>query len=197
MGLFDDVLDNVGEPFQGGKGFEYGTWPVVIGTAEAKAKDTKGGKGNKIIEVVVFDKEDNDKKATCTLWFHTEGAAKMSVTKVLGLLVHKVAEDKKDQVRELGKKLFGSVTDISEARDVATKLMQDKLIGAEGFVFCDPQGKYKTTAYGDLWHYNYEDPNADDRAERAERAEELGGEDVTKEMGDDLPKFEGDEGDDL
>lgn len=195
MGLFDEVLDNVGEPFKGGKGFEYGTWPVIIGTAELKSKNTKNTKDAEIIEVVVFDKEDNDKKATCTLWFHTEDGAKMSVTKILGLLVHKVPEDKKDAVRDLGKKLFGSVTDIGEARKVANKLINDKLLGEEAFLFADPQGKYKTTSYGDLWHYSYEDPNANSRAERAERIDQIGGEDVTGQ--EDLPKFKGDEGEDL
>lgn len=194
MGLFDSVIDNVGEEYKGGKGFEYGTWPVVIGTAEAKTKDTKKGKGNEIIEVVVFDKEDNDKKAICTLWFHTEGAAKMSVTKVLGLLVHKVAEDKKEAVRDLGKKLFGSVDDISKARDIAVKLMQDKLLGAEAYIVVEPSGDYKTSSYGDLWHY----PAEPQSGERDEKTTDLDGEDITATTNpDDLPKFNGDGGDDL
>lgn len=194
MGMFDEVLDNVGKPYA--KGFEAGTWPVVIGTVELKAKDTKKGKGNEIIEVVVFDKEDNDKKATCTLWFHTEGAAKMSVTKVLGMLVHKVADEKKDQVRDLGKKLFGSVSDISEARKVAFKLMQEKLLGSEAFLVAEPQGDYTTTAYGDLWHYPAESRSNVEKSDKVEDADDLlaGSEQITDEN---LPKFEGDEGDDL
>lgn len=162
MGLFDEVLDNVGEPYKGGKGFEYGTHEVVIGTAEAKAKDTKNTKGAAVIEVVVFDEKDNDKTATCTLWFHTDGAAKMSVTKVLGLLVHKVDEDKKEAVRTLGKKLFGSIDDPTQARDVANKLINDKLLGAKGYLVAEPGGKYKTTSYGDLWHYPAEPREADE-----------------------------------
>jgi len=152
MGLFDDVLDNVGKP-HGGKGFEYGTHEVLIDVAEAKAKDTQKVKGAAVIEVTVVSEEDNDKSATCTLWFHTDGAAKMSVTKVLGLLVHKVDEDKKDAVRELGKKLFGTIDDYVKARDIAAKLINDKLLGAKGFLVAEPQGKYSTTSYGDLWHY--------------------------------------------
>lgn len=154
MSLFDDVLNNVGEPYKGGgKGFEYGTHEVVIGTVEAKSKDTQKQKGAAIIEVVVFDEADNDKTATCTLWFHTDGAAKMSVTKVLGLLVHKVGEEKKDAVRELGRKLFASIDDPVKARDVAAKLMSDKLVNAKGYLVAEPNGNYNTTSYGDLWHY--------------------------------------------
>lgn len=186
MGLFSEVLENVGKPYKGGgKGFEYGTHEVVIGTVEAKAKDTKATKGAEVIEVVVFDEDDNDKKATCTLWFHTEGAAKMSVTKVLGLLVHKVAEEKKDQVRELGKKLFGGIDDPAKARDVAAKLMQDKLVGAKGYLVAEPQGKYSTTSYGDLWHYAAE---PQDKSVTPVVAV-VDGEDVTAQVGDDIPNF--------
>lgn len=154
MSLFDDVIDNVGKPYSGGgKGFEYGTHEVIIGTVEAKSKKTKKADDCAIIEVIVFDEADNDKKANCTLWFHTDGAAKMSVTKVLGMLVHNVGEEKKEAVRELGKKLFGSIDDSVKARDVAAKLMQDKLVGKKAYLVAEPQGKYNTTSYGDLWHY--------------------------------------------
>lgn len=190
MGLFDDVLDKVGEPYSGGgKGFEYGTHEVLIGTVEGKSKDTKKAKDCAIIEVIVFDEQDQDKTANCTLWFHTEGAAKMSVTKVLGLLVHKVDESKKDAVRELGKKLFGSITDPVAARDVAAKLLNDKLIGAKAYLVAEPQGKYTTTSYGDLWHYPAEPQSADERADREATAAAVGGEDVTAELGNDIPKF--------
>ncbi len=163
MGLFDEVLENVGQEFKGGKGFEYGTHEVVIGTVEAKSKDTKNTKGAAVIEVVVFDEIDNEKQATATLWFHTEGAAKMSVIKVLGLLVHKVGDEKKDIVRDTGKKLFGSITDITKARDIAAKLMNDKLIGEKGFATAEPNGDYKTTSYVDLWHYPVVLPDADEK----------------------------------
>jgi len=188
MGLFDEVLNNVGKPYTGGKGFEYGTHEVIIGTVEPKAKDTKKAKDCAIIEVVVFDEEDNDKSATCTLWFHTDGAAKMSVTKVLGMLVHSVGEEKKDAVRELGKKLFGSIDDSVKARDVAAKLMDDKLIGKKAYLVAEPNGKYTTTSYGDLWHYPAVPQSADERADREATAEKLGGEDVTDELGDEIPE---------
>lgn len=164
-GLFDDVLNNVGEPYKGGKGFEYGTHEVIIGEAKATEKKTKANDKSPVIEVVVFDETDNDKKATCTLYFHTEGGAKMSVTKVLGLMVHKVTDDKKDAVRSLGKRLFGNISDPTEARDVAAKLINDKLIGAKAYLVAEPQGKYPTTSYGDIWHYPAEpqtDPPMDE-----------------------------------
>lgn len=188
MGLFDDVLDKVGQPYSGGKGFEYGTHKVLIGEATAK----KDAKDRVLIEVVVFDKADNDKKATCTLWFHTDGAAKMSVTKVLGMLVHKVPEEKKDAVRELGKKLFGSVDDTTTARDIAAKLINDKLINEEAYLVAEPRGKYPTTSYGDLWHYAAEPQNP------PTTVAVTGGEEVTDAFPEDsMPKFDGDEGDDL
>lgn len=188
MGLFDDVLDNVGEPYKGGKGFEYGTHEVLIGTAEAKTKDTQKTKGAVIIEVEVFDETDNDKKAICTLWFHTEGAAKMSITKILGMLVHNVGEEKKDKVRELGKKLFGSIDDPAKARDIAAKLMGDKLIGRKAYLVAEPQGKYKTTSYGDLWHYAAEPQSAKNSEEVVATT---GGEDITNtEEAGDIPDFE-------
>lgn len=185
QGLFDEVIKNVGEPYKGGKGFERGTHEVVIGTVEAKEKDTKKAKGCKIIEVIVFDENDNDKTANCTLWFHTEGAAKMSVIKVLGIMVHNVGEEKKDKVRELGKKLFAKVTDISEARDVILKLMEDKMIGKKAFLVAEPSGDYPTTSYGDLWHYE-----AQVKGEAPTKPENLG-ENITNSVeANDVPEFE-------
>lgn len=174
MALFEDVINNVGKPYSGGKGFTYGTHEVVIGTAEAKSKDTKKAKDCAIIEVVVFDQTDNNKSATCTLWFHTTGAAKMSVTKVLGMLVHNVGEEKKDAVRELGKKLFGSIEDPVEARDVAAKLMNDKLLGKKAYLVAEPQGDYSTTSYGDLWHYEAT-PQGQPADEAQAAAKDVGG----------------------
>lgn len=189
MGMFDDVLDNVGEPFGGSKGFEYGTHAVLIMLAEAKQKTTKANPKAEVIEVTVADKEDNDKTALCTLYFHTEGGAKMSVAKVLGLLVHKVSEDKKDAVRELGKKLFGSITDPTKARDVAVKLINDKLIGAEAYLVAEPQGKYKTTSYGDIWHYAAEPQTKP--VETVVVADGVEGEDITgTEEAENIPDFE-------
>lgn len=194
MGMFDDVLENVGKPYTGGqgKGFEYGTHEVVIGTVLPTEKKTKANDKSEVIEVTVFDEADNEKTATCTLYFHTEGGAKMSVTKVLGLLVHKVDESKKDSVRALGKKLFGAIDDPTKARDVAAQLMAEKLVGEKGFLFVDPQGKYKTSSYGDLWHYPYEDPNGDDRTDKiADAAAAVGGEDITgTKEAESIPDFD-------
>jgi hypothetical protein len=153
MGMFDEVIDNAGEAFKGGKGFEHGTHDVIIMEAKAVTKSVKNDPKAAVIEVIVAGAEDESKLATCTLYFHTEGGAKMSVGKVLGLIVHKVSAEKKDAVRNLGKKLFGSIEDPTEARDVAVKLINDKLIGEKAFLVAEPSGKYKTTSYGDLWHY--------------------------------------------
>jgi hypothetical protein len=183
--MFDDVLDNVGEPFKGGKGFEYGTHEVIIGEANPTEKKTRADDKAAVIEVVVFDEADPDKKATCTLYFHTEGGAKMSVAKVLGIMVHNVGEEKKDAVRELGKKLFASVDDPTKARDIAAKLMNDKLTGKKAFLVAEPSGKYKTTSYGDLWHYA-----AEPQTKPVEAVAAVGGEDITEEVDpSELPEF--------
>ena len=174
MGMFDDVLENVGEPFTGGrKGFEYGTHEVLIMGAEAKQKKTRANDRAEVIEVEVSDKTKDPRSALCTLYFHTEGGAKMSVAKVLGIIVHNVGDEKKEAVRELGKKLFASVDDPTKARDIAVKLINDKLIGKEAYLVAEPQGKYSTTGYGDLWHYPAEPQSA-----KPEKAEDLG-EDIT------------------
>lgn len=173
-GMFDEVLENVGEPFKGGKGFEYGTHEVVIGEANAVAKKTKANPEAAVIEVVVFGEKDNDKTATCTLYFHTEGGARMSVAKVLGIMVHNVGEEKKDAVRELGKKLFASVTDPAQARDIANKLINEKMIGKKAYLVAEPNGKYKTTSYGDIWHYPAE-PQGEPSDEAEATAKAVGG----------------------
>lgn len=187
MGMFDEVLENVGEPFKGGKGFEYGTHEVLIMQAEAKQKKTKANDKSEVIEVVVADEADNDKNATCTLYFHTEGGAKMSVTKILGILVHNAGEEKKDTVRELGKKLFGSIDDPVKARDVAVKLLSEKMIGKKAYLVAEPQGKYKTTSYGDLWHYAAE-PQGEPQDEAQAAAKATGGA-VADVSEDELPDF--------
>lgn len=174
MGMFDDVIDNVGEPYKGGKGFEYGTHEVLIMLAEAKQKKVKSNDNASVIEVTVADEADNDKTATCTLYFHTEGGAKMAVTKVLGILVHNVGEEKKETVRELGKKLFASVDDPTKARDIAAKLISDKMIGKKAYLVAEPQGNYKTTAYGDIWHYAAE-PQGEPQDDAQKAAKDTGG----------------------
>lgn len=186
MGMFDDVLENVGEPFKGGKGFTWGTHEVLIMLAEGKQKKTKANAAAEVIEVTVADKVDNDKTALCTLYFHTEGGAKMSVAKVLGIMVHNVGEEKKDAVRELGKKLFASVDDPTKARDIAVKLINDKMIGKEAYLVAEPQGTYKTTGYGDLWHYPAE-PQGEPRDDNEAAAKDVGGSVVDDtELPDDL-----------
>lgn len=197
MGLFDEVLENVGEPYKGGgKGFDYGTHEVIIGMVEATQKNTKNDPKAEVIVVTVFDPKDEDRTAEATLYFHTPGGAKMSVTKVLGLMVHNVGEEKKDKVRELGKQLFSKIEDPTEARDIAAKLMTEKFMGDKGkagynaFLFVDPQGKYKTSSYGDIWHYAYEDPNADERADKAADDIIASGTPVTGDEAKDIPNFD-------
>lgn len=187
MGMFDDVLENVGQPYKGGgKGFEYGTHKVTIGTIEPGQKKTKNNAQAEVIVVTVFDPADAERTAETTLYFHTEGGAKMSVTKVLGMLVHNVGEEKKDKVRELGKKLFGEINDPTVARDVAAKLMAEKLTGKEAFLVAEPNGKYKTTSYGDIWHYE-SSPQGDAPVEESILD---GATNVSKEKADDIPDFD-------
>lgn len=174
MGMFDDVLENVGEPFKGGKGFTYGVHEVIIGTVTPTQKKVKSNDAAEIIEVEVFDEKDNDRTATCTLYFHTPGGAKMSVAKVLGLMVHNVGEDKKETVRTLGKKLFANIDDPTKARDVAAKLLSEKLIGKKAYLVAEPQGKYPTTSYGDIWHYPAE-PQGQPQDKAQEVAKATGG----------------------
>jgi hypothetical protein len=188
MGFLDDVLENVGEPYKGGKGFEYGTHEVVIMLAEAKQKKTKANDDSAVIEVTVADETDNDKTAVCTLYFHTEGGAKMAVTKILGIMVHNVGEEKKDAVRELGKKLFASVDDPTKARDIAVKLMSDKMIGKKAYLVAEPQGKYKTTSYGDIWHYPAE-PQSEPQDEAQAAAKAVGGAVADEATADEIPDF--------
>lgn len=186
MGMFDDVIENVGEPFKGGKGFEYGTHEVVIGSASSVQKNVKSNKDAAVIEVIVFDEADNDRKATCTLYFHTEGGAKMAVTKVLGIMVHNVGDEKKDKVRELGKQLFSKIDDPTKARDVALKLITDKMIGKKAYLVAEPQGKYKTTSYGDIWHYP-----AEPQSKPVDVVAAVGGEDITNSAeAEDVPDFD-------
>lgn len=188
MGMFDEVIDNAGEPYKGGKGFELGTHTVLIMLAEAKEKKTKNNPKAAVIEVTVADKKDQEKTAVCTLYFHTEGGAKMAVTKILGIMVHNVGENKKDKVRELAKKMFAKIDDPVKARDVVVKLISDKLIGKEAYLVAEPTGKYKTTGYGDLWHYPAE-PQTDEKDEDTilDEAEDITG---TPEA-ENIPDFPG------
>ena len=148
--LFDDILNNLDkERNNSGQGFERGTHTVAIGLAESKTD----AKGRDMIKITVLDPNDNEKTAEATLWFHSEGGAKMSVDKVLRLLIHNVDEDKKPKVKELGEKLFASINDTKKARDIALNLINEKLIGKEAYAVADPQGNYSTTKYVDIWYY--------------------------------------------
>lgn len=187
MGMFDDVLENVGEPYKGGKGFTYGTHEVLIMLAEAKQKKTKANNAAEVIEVTVADELDQDKTATCTLYFHTEGGAKMAITKVLGILVHNVGEEKKETVRELGKKLFANIDDPTKARDIAVKLLNDRMIGKKAYLVAEPNGNYKTTSYGDIWHYPAE-PQSEPQDDAQAAAKTLGGSVVEDTDDLDLPE---------
>lgn len=148
-GLFDDIVSNIDKERTGGSGFEYGTHTVKIMLAEAQTD----AKGRDVIKVTVCDEKDEDKLAEATLWFHSEGGAKMSVDKVLRLLIHNVDEDKKPKVKQLGEQLFSKLTDLSQARDAALKLLNEKLIGKEAYLAVNPSGNYSTSKYGDLWYY--------------------------------------------
>lgn len=190
MGMFDEVLENVGKPYEGGgKGFEHGTHEVVIGFAEAVQKKTKNDPKAEVIEVEVFNEADQDQTGKATLYFHTEGGAKMSVTKILGIMVHNLPEEKKDKVRELGKKLFSEISDPTQARDVAAKLMAEKLIGKKAYFVAEPTGKYKTTSYGDLWHYPAE-PETDAPEDKTPEDPLAGATPVTGKEADDIPNFD-------
>lgn len=150
MAIFDDIVNNLDkEKGAAGKGFEYGTHTVKIMLAEAKT-DTKG---RDVIKVTVCDEKDEEKLAEATLWFHSEGGAKMSVDKVLRLLIHNVDEEKKPKVKALGEQVFAKIDDFGKARDAALQLIQEKLIGKEGYLAVNPSGNYSTSKYGDLWYY--------------------------------------------
>ena len=62
-GIFDDIIANVGKPYQSFKGFEKGTHEVIIGEAEAETKKTQKVEAANIIREVVFDESENDKQA--------------------------------------------------------------------------------------------------------------------------------------
>lgn len=149
MGLFDEIVDNLDKERTGGKGFEYGTHEVLIMLAEGQTDS----KGRDVIKITVADKEDNDKTGEATLWFHSEGGAKMGMDKVLRLLTHNVDDDKKPKVKELGQKLTAGITDLIKGRDIALKLINEKLIGKEGYFVVEPKAGYTTSKYGDIWYY--------------------------------------------
>ena len=137
------------EKQQGGaQGFVPGAHTVEIGLAEA----VKDSKDRDIIKVIVIG--ENDEEGEATLWLHTEGGAKMAVTKVLGILVHNTPEDKKATISEFGKRVFAGVKEPADVKDGLMRILNEKLIGKEAFIFAEAQEKYDTTKYVDLWHYD-------------------------------------------
>jgi hypothetical protein len=147
MGFLDETLENVGKPM-GAAGFTPGAHTVKIGLAEGG----KDAKDRDIIKVIVIG--ENDEEGEATLWLHTEGGAKMAVTKVLGILVHNVKEDKKATISDFGKRVFANVKAPADTKEDLLKILNEKLIGKEAFIYAEKQEKYDTTKYVDLWHYD-------------------------------------------
>lgn len=163
------------EKQQGGSnGFAPGAHTVHIGIAEA----TKDSKDRDIIKVIVIG--ENDEEGEATLWLHTTGGAKMAVTKVLGILVHNVKEDKKATISEFGKRVFAGVKEPSDVKEGLMRILNEKLIGKEAFIYAEPQDKYETTKYVDLWHYDQSkrSPATASQDTTVNNVEDLGGEEV-------------------
>ena len=157
MGYLDDVFDKIGS-YENNKGFARGTWPVKILLAE----DEQDSKDREIIKVSV--EGANGELGEATLWMHSEGGAKMAVSKIGGAIIHNSPEDKKDSIRESMKKLFAKASELNDlnlTKKILMKIIAEKLIGKEGFAVADPRGKYSTTKYVDFWHYPFvlEDDN--------------------------------------
>lgn len=151
-GYLDDVFEKIGS-YENNKGFARGTWPVKILLAE----DEQDAKDRDIIKVSV--EGANGELGEATLWMHSEGGAKMAVSKIGGLIIHNSPEDKKDSIRENMKKLFAKASELNDlklTKKILMKIISEKLIGKEGFAVADPRGKYSTTKYVDLWHYEYQ-----------------------------------------
>jgi hypothetical protein len=189
-GFLDDVFEKIGS-YENNQGFKRGTWPVKILMAE----DEVDSKDRDIIKVSV--EGANGEIGEATLWMHSEGGAKMAVTKVAGLLVHNADESKKDSIRENIKKLLAKASEMNDlklTKKVLLTIIAQKLIDKEGFAVSDPQGKYSTTKYVDLWHYEFQlDDDESDAPANADvdKVKDAmgGGEDVTDD--DDIVLPEG------
>jgi hypothetical protein len=147
----DDVVDNLGKEPSGANGFTPGAHTIHIGLAESTTKDTQKVKDAEIIKVIVLG--DNDEEGEATLWFHTDKGSIMSVKKVLGMLVHNVPKDKKPPISDFGRRVFAGKSP-TESKEGVLKILNEKLIGKEAFIYAEPQEKYATTKYVDLWHYD-------------------------------------------
>lgn len=193
-GFLDDVFDKIGS-YENNTGFKRGTWPVKILLAE----DEQDSKDREIIKVSV--EGANGELGEATLWMHSEGGAQMAVAKVGGLIIHNSDESKKDSIRENMKKLFAKASELNDlklTKKILMKIIAEKLIGKEGFAVADPSGKYTTTKYVDLWHYEYQleknqeiaDIEADNRNDGDEETTEAimaTGKDVTEDDDIEIP----------
>ncbi len=178
-GFLDETLENVGKTPSGSVGFTPGAHSVTIGMAEG-AKDSKD---REIIKVTVIGQ--NQEEGEATLWLHTEGGAKMAVTKVLGILVHNVADDKKATISDFGKRVFANVKEPADTKDHLLKILNEKLIGKEAFIFAEPRDNYATTKYVDIWHYDQSKRKpADDATEQVIAT--VGGEKTDEPVPDNL-----------
>lgn len=144
----NEALEQTGKTPSGATGFTPGAHTVKIGLAESETDS----KDRSIIKVTVLG--DNDEEGEATLWLHSPGGAKMAIIKVLGILVHNVSEDKKPTISEFGKRVFANVKEPADVKDGLLKILNEKLIGKEAFIYAEPQEKYSTTKYVDLWHYS-------------------------------------------
>jgi len=158
--FLDKALDNVGKTPTGGTGFTPGAHTAKIALSEA----TTDTKGRSIIKIFLLG--DNNEEAEATLWLHTEGGSAMAVTKVLGILVHNVSEEKKPTISDFGKRTFANIKKPEDVKDGLLKILNEKLVGKEAFIYAEePAGNYTTTKYVDLWHY--------DQSKRAPKGAEL------------------------
>lgn len=146
----NEALEQTGKVPNDTIGFTAGAHTVQIGLAEAKTDS----KDRSIIKVTVLG--DNDEVGEATLWLHSEGGAKMAIIKVLGILVHNQPEDKKATISEFGKRVFSNVKTPADTKDGLLKILNEKLIGKEAFIYAEPKDGYTTTKYVDLWHYDQE-----------------------------------------
>jgi len=170
MGYLDEVFEKIGS-YENNKGFTRGTHAVKILLAE----DEQTPKDQDIIKVSV--EGANGEIGEATLWFSSEGGAKVAVSKIGGLIVHNSSEDKKDSIKEHLKTLFSKASELNDlklTKKILLKIIDEKLIGKEGFAVADPSGKYSTTKYVDLWHYErqLEDRKTEPTSDK-EEAEEI------------------------
>ena len=171
-----EALEQTGKEPNTSQGFTPGAHTVKIGLAEGMTDS----KDRSIIKVTVIG--ENDEEGEATLWLHSPGGAKMAIIKVLGILVHNAAEDKKATISEFGKRVFANIKTPADTKDGLLKILNEKLIGKEAYIYAEPQEKYDTTKYVDLWHYSQDkrmpQKIANDNTSTVNNVEDLGGEEV-------------------